>query len=75
MLTVMVLPDRYMINDRMVNATELETALAKLAALDNRQMVLIQCINQAPHKQLIRLLDICSKLRLSNLSVVSSGGA
>ena len=75
LLTVMVLPDRYMVNERIVSAGQLESSLAKLAALDSKQMVLIQCINQSPHKQLIKLLDICSKLKLTNLSVVSSGGA
>jgi biopolymer transport protein ExbD len=75
LLTVMVLPKTYVINDREMDFEELGLILEKLAALDKDQTVLIQCLNQAPHKQLIGLLDLCAQLGLTNLSVVSSGGA
>jgi len=75
LLTVMVLPKTYIINEREMDFKELEVILEKLAALDKDQTVLIQCLAQSPHKQLIGLLDLCAKLGLTNLSVVSSGGA
>ncbi len=70
-----VFPDGYTINDRAVDSRGLNVMLTKLAELDKTQTVLIQCLNDSPHGKLIELLDICSKLKLTNLSVVSSGGA
>ena len=74
-IRVTVFPDGYTINDRAVDSKSLTSLLGKLADLDKTQTVLIQCLNESPHGKLIELLDICSKLGLVNLSVVSSGGA
>lgn len=74
-IRVTVFPDGYTINDRAVDSRTLTSLLGKLAELDKSQTVLIQCLNDSPHGKLIELLDICTKLGLNNLSVVSSGGA
>jgi len=74
-IRVTVFPDGFTINDRGVDSRQLTSLLGKLADLDKTQTVLIQCTNESPHGKLIELLDICSKLGLVNLSVVSSGGA
>jgi biopolymer transport protein ExbD len=74
-IRVTVFPDGYTINDRGVDTKQITALLGKLAELDKTQTVLIQCLNEAPHGKLIELLDICAKLKLTNLSVVSSGGA
>lgn len=74
-IRVTVFPDGFTINDRGVDSKQLTTLLGRLAELDTTQTVLIQCLNASPHGKLIELLDICSKLKLTNLSVVSSGGA
>jgi biopolymer transport protein ExbD len=74
-IRITVFPDGFTINDRAVDSKGLATLLNKLADLDKTQTVLIQCLNDAPHGKLIELLDLCAKLKLTNLSVVSSGGA
>jgi len=74
-IRVTVFPDGFTINDRAVDSRQLTGLLGKLADLDKTQTVLIQCLNESPHGKLIELLDICSKLGLVNLSVISSGGA
>jgi biopolymer transport protein ExbD len=74
-IRVTVFPDGFTVNDRGVDSRALTNLLGKLAELDKTQTVLIQCTNESPHGKLIELLDICSKLGLVNLSVVSSGGA
>ena len=74
-IRVTVFPDGYTINDRGVDSRQLNALLGKLDDLDKTQTVLIQCLNDSPHGRLIELLDICAKLGLVNLSVVSSGGA
>lgn len=74
-IRITVFPDGFTINDRGVDSRQLAVLLGKLADLDKTQTVLIQCLNESPHSRLIELLDVCSKLGLVNLSVVSSGGA
>ena len=74
-IRVTVFPDGFTINDRGVDSKALASLLGKLADLDKTQTVLIQVLNQSPHGKLIELLDICTKLGLNNLSVISSGGA
>jgi len=74
-IRVTVFPDGYTINERAVDSRQLTTLLGKLADLDKTQTVVIQCLNESPHGRLIELLDICTKLGLVNLSVISSGGA
>jgi biopolymer transport protein ExbD len=74
-IRVTVFPDGFTINDRAVDSRQLNALLGKMAELDKSQTVLIQCLNESPHSRLVELLDVCVKLGLSNLSVVSSGGA
>jgi len=74
-IRVTVFPDGFTINDRTVDSRQLNALLGKMAELDKTQTVLIQCLNESPHSRLVELLDVCVKLGLSNLSVVSSGGA
>ena len=74
MLKITVFPKVYTINDKPMDLRGLEKVLGSLAATDPTQTVVIQCINAAPHRTLISLLDLCTKLKLTNLSVVSSGG-
>ena len=74
-IRVTVFPDGFTINERSVDSRQLAVLLGKLADLDKTQTVVIQCLNESPHGKLIELLDLCSKLGLVNLSVISSGGA
>ncbi|MEI8122084.1 MAG: biopolymer transporter ExbD [bacterium] len=74
-IRVTVFPDGFTINERAVDSRQLNALLGKLADLDKTQTVVIQCLNESPHGKLIELLDVCSKLGLVNLSVISSGGA
>jgi biopolymer transport protein ExbD len=74
-IRITVFPDGFTINDRSVDSRSLAKFLSQLAELDKTQTVLIQCLNESPHGKLIELLDVCARLKLTNLSVVSSGGA
>jgi len=74
-LVIMVLPEKYIINKTPVDFEQLEGILGKLAIRSKNQSVLIECLNQTHHKQLVRLLDLCAQLGLKNMSLVSSGGA
>jgi len=74
MLRVTVFPDYFAIKDRPVTFSQLEEFLGKMASYDPTQTVLIMCTNESPHERLVVLLDLCAKVGLTNLSVVSSGG-
>ena len=74
LLRVTVFPDYFAINDKPVSFSQLEDFLGKMASYDPSQTVLIMCTNESPHERLVALLDLCTKVGLTNLSVVSSGG-
>ena len=74
MIRIQIFPEAFVINDREVSARQLEILLAKLAEIDKKQTILIMCANASPHQKLVEVLDICAKVGLNNLSVVSSGG-
>ena len=74
MIKIMIMPGTFVFNDRSCTPAELDRKLEKLAVADTTQTILIMCANQSLHEQLIELLDKCAKWKLTNVSVVSSGG-
>ena len=72
MIRIAIFPDGFTINDRPVDLPELDRLLSKLASIDKNQTILIMCTALSPHENLIRVLDLCAKSRLVNLSVVST---
>jgi len=71
MIQINIFPDGFSINARPVTLEELDTLLTKLAAIDTGQTVLITAGSASEHGDLIRVLDLCAKTGLTNLSVVS----
>ncbi|OQA26032.1 MAG: biopolymer transport protein ExbD [Verrucomicrobia bacterium ADurb.Bin345] len=72
MIRILVFPDGYTINDRPVDVSELDRLLTRLAGIDRNQTILITCTAASQHERLVRVLDLCAKNRLVNLSVVST---
>ena len=73
MLRIQIYRDSLTINDKAVDMKTLEGFVAKLAEYGKSQTVVIMCSPQSQHKQLVEVLDMCSKAGLVNLSVISSG--
>jgi len=73
MLKIQINRDFLTINEKTVDMRTLEGLVAKLAEYGKSQTVVIMCSPQSQHKQLVEVLDICSKVGLVNLSVISSG--
>lgn len=71
-LRISVILEGYLVNDIPVEFANMEAFIHRMAAADKTQTVLIQCDQRAPHGNLIKALDLCSKAGLSNLSVVSA---
>jgi len=61
----------YLVGDRPVSLDRLDRRLSKIASVDGNASVIIQCTMDSPHSFLIRLLDVCAKAGLKNLSVFS----
>lgn len=72
MIRVQIYPDGFTINDRPVGLPELDGLLHKLAGIDTKQTIMIMCAAQSKHEDLVRVLDLCAKSGLVNLSVVST---
>ena len=74
-IKVTVYPDGYTVNGNASMSLEnLTEKLGRIASIDKSQTILIQCTNESEHSRLVSFLDVCAKLGLTNLSVVSSGG-
>lgn len=70
-LRVVIYADGFTVNDRQMRLPEIERTLGRLAALDRNQTVLIMATAHSRHENLIEILDLCAKVGLRNLSVVS----
>jgi biopolymer transport protein ExbD len=72
MIRIQVYPDGFTINDRAVSLNEMETLIARLAGIDTKQTIMIMAAALSKHEDLIRVLDLCAKHGLQNLSVIST---
>ncbi len=71
LVTIGVFIDGFTINDKPMGIESLDRMLGKLAGYSQTQTILIKCAPDSPHQRLIELLDLCSKNKLTNLSVLS----
>jgi biopolymer transport protein ExbD len=72
MIRIQIYPDGYSINDRVVDLGEMENLISRLAGIDKKQTIMIMATALSKHDSLIRVLDLCAKHGLQNLSVVST---
>jgi biopolymer transport protein ExbD len=71
-IRIMIFKDAYTINENPIDFKNLDKVMTKLSTSDKSQTILIMCRAESKHRQLINVLDMCAKLKLTNLSVVSS---
>ena len=67
-----VYKDGYTVNEVAATLPVLDQALARLAALDANQTIMITVSAFSEHGQLIKALDWCAKNGLKSLSIVSA---
>lgn len=72
LIRIGVYADGYTFDGVSVPFAQLEGYLLRLAEASTTQSVLIQCALDSPHGHLVRLLNVCAKHGLRNLSVVSA---
>ncbi len=61
----------FVLQGRRVSLKELDKQLTKLASYSKHISIIIKCTSDSPHSKLIKLLNVCSKAGLTNLSVFS----
>ena len=72
-IRISIAPDGgFAINERATDRAGLDKMLTHLADLDKSQTVLLLCNPSSQHSDLVAVLDLCAKVGLTNLSVVSS---
>jgi biopolymer transport protein ExbD len=71
LLTITVYKEGYVLNGRRVRLEGLEGTLMKLGNFSRNVSVVIKCTGDSIHSDLVRLLDVCAKAKLKNLSVFS----
>lgn len=72
LIRIEIFPNGYRMNDTPVGETDLDALIGRLAALNPNQTVLIMCAALSPHERLIKVLDLCAKNKMTNLSVIST---
>jgi biopolymer transport protein ExbD len=60
------------VNEREMSLAGMERTLTTLAGIDNNQTVLIKATAHSRHQNLVEVLDLCAKVGMRNLSVVST---
>jgi len=71
LLSIMVHKDGYVLQGKRVALSELDRQLTRLAKMSGDVSVVIKCTGDSPHSYLMKLLDVCAKSRLTNISVFS----
>ncbi len=72
LVRIHVFPDGFTINDRQVSPADMDGLIGKLASYSKDQTILIMCSSLSKHGDLVRVLDLCTRNGLKNLSVIST---
>lgn len=70
-IRIVIYQDGFTMNDRQMNLRSIETLMTRLAGIDPNQTVLVMATAHSRHASLIDILDLCAKVGMRNLSVVS----
>ncbi len=70
-LHIAVGPDAYLVNHRAMDLQEMDRILSRLSAVSPDQTVVVASTPSAPHGRLIEVLDLCSKVGLNSISLMS----
>lgn len=70
-IRIVIYQDGFTMNDREMRLPAIENMMARLAAIDPNQTVLVMATAHSRHSSLIDILDLCAKVGMRNLSVVS----
>ncbi len=71
-MRITVLPGgKFTLNDRLISPENLDMILCQVGEQNKDQTVLIGCTPDSTHADMVKVLDLCLKAGLGNLSVLS----
>ena len=70
-ITIDIGPGGVVFNGRGISFKELDSHIKRLSASSTQSIVLVRCALNSPHGHLVRVLDICNKYKMYNLSIFS----
>jgi len=59
------------VQGRQISLDTLEKRLERLASISRRLSIIVKCTGDSYHSNLVKVLDLCSKVGLENISVFS----
>ncbi len=62
---------QYVMQGKRVDLEEMDRVLAKLSGISKSMSVVVTCSGDSSHSELVKVLDLCAKSELSNLSLMS----
>jgi biopolymer transport protein ExbD len=77
LLTIQVYNERtlggegYVLKGRQVSLRELDRQLSRIAQHSANVSIIVKCTGDSSHSNLVRLLDVCAKSKLTNIAVFS----
>jgi len=69
--TIIVETKGFVFNGRPMRLGDLDRQLERVATFSTTGMVLIKCTKDSPHGLLVQALDLCSKHKLTSISIFS----
>lgn len=70
-IQIVIMETGFTMNERRMPLSGVERMLTRLAGIDTGQTVLIMATPHSRHEDLVEVLDLCAKVGMRNLSVVS----
>jgi biopolymer transport protein ExbD len=65
-------PDRFRVDEQVVNENDLKAVLARRYAADPRTILLIEADERVPHGDVVRVMSICQEVGLVRQGIVAS---
>ena len=69
--TITVGTQGFVLNDRAMSLSELDTQLKRIAVFSKTAGVLVKCVKDSPHGLLVQALDLCGKHGMENIAIVT----
>ena len=71
LIDIMVHKDGFIFKQRPVTLEDLDGKMGRYSRLSKTATVVIRCTKDSPQSNLIKVLDVCSKHQMKNLSIFS----
>ncbi|MBP5511758.1 MAG: biopolymer transporter ExbD [Kiritimatiellae bacterium] len=70
-ITVSIGREGFFFNDRLCSEPELDRGIERISGFSKTAMVVIKCTQDSTHGNLVKVLNICYKHKMENLSIFS----